>query len=255
MINKKIISRKASRYLNITLNSFLCCYSIISLFICNLCFLNGFSFLLIYLIQSKDSLSYFYASLPYIILSFLFIFTGTCCFISFVVYHIENLLSREFLGFNNKLKENLIEKISILQQEKPVITNTIICYHYYTTVWVDSKGISHTTTHRRNTYTETREFNYQYSNFTGKEFNIKQTSKKYLDLELSIKINHLDNKTTDYYNSFKASIVNDNIHRDTHIEFSENTNINGFSSTFYAKLDNNEKDPFCFNLGINFINN
>jgi hypothetical protein len=160
--------------------------------------------------------------------------------------------SNECVGLMNKKELDITKYITNMINQKPKVRFTVNCYHHYTTTHRDANGRMHTTTHRRVTYTESRDFQYSTVKYVGQKFQKKFQEKVYLDLALYKEYECGDEKTKEIMNYERKKIQEDNVNRDRFMDFREDLIVDGFKNTIYSKsFGSNE--PNCFSLNYYII--
>ena len=173
-------------------------------------------------------------------------FMGTIYMISLIFLCIFGSKSLELL---NNIKENInINKImDTLFKEKPIVSINCMCYHYETrtNTYYDAKGNLQTTYTSVivPTYTESQTLNiFSYLDISG-IFKLKDTTKKYIQLQLGKEINFNDELTLYDIQTIQNDLYERNKFRDQCISVSINRNIPSFQEFFLIKLTNEES---CF---------
>lgn len=144
---------------------------------------------------------------------------------------------------NNRIN-NIIDN---LFKEKPEVIINCLCYHMETrsTTTTDANGRTQTTytTVMVPTYSESQNLNiFSYLDVSG-IFTLKDTTKKYIQLELGKEINFNDEITLYDIETIKNDLYTRNRFRDAHISISVNRILPSYKEFYLVRLTNEEN---CF---------
>lgn len=152
-----------------------------------------------------------------------------------------------------KLLSNINEDSSInniidnLLREKPEVSISCMCYHMetHTTTYTDANGRTQTTftTVAVPTYNETLRLNiFSYLDVSG-IFRLKDTTKKYIQLQLGKEINFNDEITLLDIQNIENDLYARNRYRDVFISINVNRTLPSFKDFYLIKLTNEKS---CF---------
>jgi len=161
----------------------------------------------------------------------------------YIVYIIECFCSSTMKYLNNiYLKEQLAEYINRIQSYPPRITWNISCYHWETRrerhTYTDSNGNQRTEwkTRQEKVYTHHANGDYNYKSWKDVSLPLFDTLEQYQLTQLTLmKAYEFANiATQQHYNLLKDAFILRN-NRDTHYDFSENLQINEFTTKILAE--------------------
>ena len=156
--------------------------------------------------------------------------------------------NRVFKLLSNKQEDISINKIiDNLLKEKPEVIINCVCYHMETRAYTttDSNGRTQTnyTTVMVPTYSESKNLDiFSYLDISG-IFKLKDTTKKYIQLELGKEINFNDELTLYDIETIKNDMCTRNRYRDAYITISVNRVLPSFKEFYLVRLTNKDN---CF---------
>ena len=156
--------------------------------------------------------------------------------------------NRVFKLLSNKQEDISINKIiDNLLKEKPEVIINCLCYHMetraYTTTDANGRTQTNYTTVMVPTYSESKNLDiFSYLDISG-IFKLKDTTKKYIQLELGKEINFNDELTLYDIETIKNDMYTRNRYRDAYITISVNRVLPSFKEFYLVRLTNEDN---CF---------
>ena len=182
--------------------------------------------------------------------------------IFYLLYVIMSFYSATFSYLVNTQKADSIHTLmEKLYYTPPTLTFKAISYHYETrdNTHTDSNGNIIRTTSTEKVITHTEEENFRY--YSWRDISgcflldtdklIKNSKKIYIKLELDFNLNFADDITKYDYELQKLNFKQRNIHRDVHLDFSENIKLSGYNQYNLIKIT--KDNPILLNLGFYLI--